>query len=249
MLRHCEQHNGEITMRNLAHTIWLFLCLPALAETTGDSIILRDLSGLYPGANQPSVHDIVNISDVVDGVLIVAFNPLIREVPNVLVYQVTSDGLERAMEGLALGIEMRTTSRVDLHTQGVAVDMSVDRPEEAFALLEDFSFQGINYGRFVHLHPLGETRFILDKTMFEELRTSLLDPEGWYLEGEAVNTCILYDMPSLLLAELSKNDSEYIVEATTNNFQWWRVTFRGISEDGLLIDKTISAGHLAPNSE
>lgn len=239
-------------MRILACAISFLLSAPALADTTADSTILRDLSGLYPGADQPSEHGIVTVSDVVDGVLVVAFNPLIREVPNVLVYRVSDRGLERAMEGLALGIEVSNTGRVDLHTEGIAVDVAVASSEGMLGLLEAAEgqgFQGVNYGRFLHLHNSGGTRFRLDKTMFEELRTSLLDPEGRFSEGEAVDTCILYDMPTLVSAELRKSEGHYVVEATTSNFQWWRVTFTGISEDGLLMGKSISAGRLPTASE
>ena len=229
----------------------VFALLAGLQAEAQDSVIKSDLRGLYPATGTMPPPDIVDISNTIDGLQVVGFNPVMREVPNVLIYRVTEDGLERVFEGLALGIQLEPSTRHDLHTEGLAMDQSFKEPPDMKAFTSaarDAGFQVVNYGRFMHMHPLADNEYYLDKTMFEDLRTRLLDPERTLATGEAAVTCVLYDMPSLESLDFEKTEGRYVITGTTSNFQKWRVTFSGVDAAGRLIDKRISAEQLSPAS-
>ena len=234
---------------NYRHFVWVFAVLSSVTATSQVSVIERDLRGLYPVDGTMPPPDIVAISDPVDGLQVVGFNPMMREVPNVLIYRVGEDGLDRVLEGLTLGIQLEKSARQDLHTIGLAIDNQLDdsadiaRVERA---ARQAGFQIVRYNRFVHMHPLADTDFYLDKSMFADLRTRLLDPERAFTTGEAAVTCVLYDMPSLESLSFGKAGGAYVITGETSNFQRWRVTFHGVDATGKLIDKRVSAEQLSP---
>lgn len=237
---------------NARHGLWVLALLPLVAGAMNEAAIIDDIAGLYPGAGETPEPDIVAFTPVVDGIMAVGFNPVIREVPNVFVYRVTAAGQERVLEGLTLGIEVNQTTRIDLHTQGVAVDMAVEKQgdaERVAQIARQTGLQTVDYGRFMHAHLSGRTEFFLDKTMFEQLRETMLDPEGHFSEGEAATSCVLYDLPSLKSLWLEKDGGRYVIKGKTGNFQEWRVSFSGVDNSGRLLDKEVSARRVFPGEQ
>jgi hypothetical protein len=194
-------------------------------------------------------YKIINISKPINGLTIVSINPPYREFPNQIIFKFDSKEKKwvRVYEALCIGIEDKVSEVLDLHTTDDVVDVIFgknilfgEKFKKINQIANDKNMILIPYTHFQHMHGFADVKsyYTIDKTKFLEMAVILKGDK--YTERYPIDTCMMYDMPTIKNTQFIYQDNTYKIVSETDNRQRWMILFKGIDDKfEYIVDKKI----------
>lgn len=193
-------------------------------------------------------YQVIKVSEIVNNLCAVAIEPPYREFPNIIIFQYdpNTQAYMRIYESLSLGIQDKPSTKLDLHTVGIGMDLKAGEDPNVFesAAIQKLIEIGNNHGMvvipytyFIHMHNSSKASYTIDKTSYYDLAIKLL---GNVYKRYPKDNCVMYDSPNITEMEFTYEEEKYTITTTTDNKQLWKITFEGVDQDNkYLINKRI----------